>query len=243
MSTIRGTLRGGSGGGAPCPPCPPDPLLTHMVSWWTFDEESGNRIDVHGSNDLIPFNTPGFAIGKISNAADFISASSERMATSGSPVDLRLTGDKTIAYWNFFEGVTGERHFGIDSVTREWFIAPVIPTDGYAFFAWNSGDVLKNVNSGVVPTSGNWYMVVAMYDDVANELQISVNNSTIIKATTGATSMRTSGSDKLDVGSYSGGTSSFIDGRLDEGVVFNAILTAAEITRLYNSGAGMAYPG
>ena len=38
-------------------------LKTNLVSWWNFDEASGNAIDAHASNDLTDVNTVGTADG------------------------------------------------------------------------------------------------------------------------------------------------------------------------------------
>ena len=39
-------------------------LKTSLVSWWPLNESSGTREDVHGSNDLTAYNTPGTRDGR-----------------------------------------------------------------------------------------------------------------------------------------------------------------------------------
>jgi hypothetical protein len=57
-------------------------LLTNLLAHWTLDEASGTRFDDLGDYDLADHNLVGSAAGLLGNAADFASASAQRLATS-----------------------------------------------------------------------------------------------------------------------------------------------------------------
>jgi hypothetical protein len=47
-------------------------LTTNLISWWSLDEETGNRLDSHGANHLSPINNPTVADGVSVPSAGYV---------------------------------------------------------------------------------------------------------------------------------------------------------------------------
>ena len=83
---------------------PSSGLLTNLQAWYTLDEASGTRADSSGNgNSLTDVNTVTQAAGKLTNAAQFTRANSERLTiadnTSLSMGDI----DFTLCAWVYFD--------------------------------------------------------------------------------------------------------------------------------------------
>lgn len=225
-------------------------LLTGLVSWWGLDETSGTRADSHGSNDLTDNNTVGSTTGVVSNGADFVSANSEYLSlANASASGLQMgTSDWAISAWvyidtaidNLFEFAVsfGGNAFGTTS-------------EGYAIY-WSSGGqfVAQFCPTGATTvnatnntfTNAAWNHVVANYDRDGN-LTLRINDST-----DGSSSISTHSAEDVQCSNdFRIGRNSFrsdyMNLAVDEVAIFQRLLTSEEITELYNSGAGMAYPG
>ena len=51
-----------------------------LISWWSMDEESGERADSHGTMTLTDNATVLYDTGKVGNAADFEAGTSEYLS-------------------------------------------------------------------------------------------------------------------------------------------------------------------
>jgi hypothetical protein len=103
---------------------------------------------------------------------------------------------------------------------------------------WNctGGTVVKIAQTLTLAT---WYYVV--YVKTGTDLEIFVNGSSIGSGTVNAT--MTDSADPFFVGKFDSGTPNWYqDGIMDEMGVWSRDLTDAEITTLYNGGAGLQYP-
>ena len=95
-------------------------------------------------------------------------------------------------------------------------------------------------NSGVSISANTWSMVTVTYKGAAfgsNNVLFYVNGSLVHTGSLGMPS----GGGKIFVGSNSAGSGGFYGGLIDEVGVWNRTLTAAEVTELYNAGAGKQY--
>lgn len=72
-------------------------LRDDLVSYWSLEESSGNRIDRRGLNDLIPSGSPGGTTGKIGSAAN-LNATTKFLSCSGSSYQPG-SGDFTFSGW------------------------------------------------------------------------------------------------------------------------------------------------
>ena len=219
-----------------------NPGKDNAIAWWSLDEVSGTRADSQGSNDLTDHNTVGNTTGKQSNAADFESDNSEALYIADN-ADLSF-GDEdfSISGWVKLESlaldavwskyVTSGNHreymLYINSSKFQWLVS----SDGTS-----STSVVAD-SEGTLST-GTWYFVTVYHDATANEIGVSVNGGTIDTAshTTGVND----DTSEFNLGAWEDHTTNFLDGALDEVVVWNKVLSQDEIDWLYNLGSGRAF--
>jgi hypothetical protein len=220
--------------------------LTSLISHWTLDEASGTRNDSHGANHLTDNNTVTQAAGKIANAGQFTAANSESLSIVDNASLSTGDIDFMITAWVYFDsfGASGQgvvTKDGAGSGNREYGLIFNKSANRLSFLISNDGSSVALVNDDVLgaPATATWYFMVGWHDSVANTINIQVNNGTVGSAahTTGGFDSTT----QLRIGSLSSNIN-FVDGRIDEVSFWKRILTAAELTTLYNSGAGRAYP-
>lgn len=95
-------------------------------------------------------------------------------------------------------------------------------------------------NFGSISTA-TWYFVVTTFDSGTNTLSIGVNNGTPNTAiSAGGTTSRTS---QFAIGSYGATPAFYLNGRIDSLGFWKKVLSASEITSLYNSGNGLVFSG
>lgn len=229
-------------------------LTDNLLSYWKLEESSGTRNDEVGSNDLTDSaSSVGSATGIVNNGAEFVRASNEFLGiahASQSP-DLSISGasgDITIASWVKLASkpataMSVVAKYGFANGNREYYLWWDNVTDRFLWRVFNSvatSDQLTASSFGA-PSTSTWYFLVATVDNTANTISISVNDGTM-------------DSTALTVTTHNGGAIFYIgavgnaspidpwDGVIDEVGVWSRVLTASEITELYNSGAGLTYP-
>lgn len=229
-----------AGGGVP-----PVDILTNLVSYYSLEEASGNRIDAHGSNDLGPFNAPGNAAGKVNNCLDC--ANNQTVFLNPCPADL-AGGDRNFSVFGWVK---------IDAFistfqTLLWnsTAAGLSSASGFSYGININSQILQFVvasgstyytapatNFGTLST-GTWYFFAAGYDADNNQAWISVNGSAKeIISSVPAPNIGTSFLYVIscDVGSFQN------DGQSDEFGFYDDVLSDDQIAFLYNSGNGRAY--
>jgi len=239
--TARGTVL--DGGGAA------DSLLDGLVSWWELDEESGTRVDVHGSNNLTDNNTCGYITGVRGNAASMVYANSEYLNKT-SPTGLEGGArDFTYAAWYRITTTAGSSGHCIGAVVNspteiltDWMMYYHLSAARFRFYVGGNPNwsFATDTNIGA-PSIGTWYHIIGEYDSAADKVGITVNNGPIDQASHTSANSTTAGS-PFQIG-YWGGAFGYANGSVDIPAFWSRKLTAAEKTRLYNAGAGMAYPG
>jgi hypothetical protein len=238
---VRSIVAGESGGGAP----EPDSLLTDLVAWWSLDEASGTRVNAHnpGTHDLTDVNTVGSTTGVVGGAASFVAANSERL-TSASHADLVMGNrDFSIAGWAKFTNSSNSNAAivgkGVPTTALNgWVVQRVGTTEAVRLTARNSNDTANVSTASVSITYDTLFFFIGQY--TANVLSFEVNRGTPVTiALTGGSFA--SDADDLSMG---GGTNggNLLNGADDEVLIAHRIWTTDEKDRLYNSGAGMAYP-
>jgi hypothetical protein len=230
-------------------------LLIRLNAYWKFNETSGTRLDETTNNhDLVLFNSAiGSATGIISNAADILGTSTDVFSLQTAS-ELAFSGaqDFTISTWIYIDDKSASHGYITkrDSVNnrRSYLINYGSGIDRISFTV--SGDGTSGTTSQAVannlgsPSINTWYHIVCYHDSVNDVIGIIVNNGTP-DTTAHTQGVYNNTTDKFGVGFLaweSGSPTSEFNGRVDETGVWTKVLTAQEITDLYNSGSGLTYP-
>ncbi|MCK5021433.1 MAG: LamG domain-containing protein [Candidatus Peribacteraceae bacterium] len=218
-----------------------------LISYWELNEESGQRFDRHGSNDLKDNNSVLYGTGKQGNAANFEADNSEYLSHADN-ADLSF-GDEdfTIGTWVKLETVGVDRpivtKYDTGLNNREYSLLYQHSSTRFGFWISNNGTdwITELADELGAPDAGTWYFIVAWHDSVANTLNIQVNNGTPdSQAYSNGCNDNVTGF-KIGGGTYNGSASGYCDGLIDEVGVWNRVLTSDERTALYNGGAGVSY--
>lgn len=218
-------------------------LTDDLISYWKLDEASGNRADSHGSNTLTDNNTVLAAAGKINDAADFESTNSEYLSIADN-ASLSREG-KSFSVTGWFNNESGGPYImhKVGSFPNFEFAIRLAFNGAGNFLAlelWDNGGSLDTVYAttfGALSTS-TWYFFWCAVDLTNSLLKISINDGTV--DTAAITRSISAGTAAFEIGDYR--QSNFHDGLIDEVGLWDRVLTSGEITQLYNSGNGLAYP-
>jgi hypothetical protein len=224
-------------------------LTEDLIAHWRLDEASGTRKDFRGTNNLTDGNTVTSAAGKVNTAADFESTNSEFLEIADN-ADLS-TGDIdfTIATWVNLESIGAHRMIvsktdtGTNREFALYYHEDAGSNDRFQLILYDSGGTgvcASGATSFGAPSIDTWYFVVAWHDSTANTCSIQVNNGTVDSSSESGVSSDTSAN--FRIGAWNTTEALFMDGLIDEVVLWKKVLTSAEKTALYNSGRPNFYP-
>jgi Concanavalin A-like lectin/glucanases superfamily len=218
------------------------PLLDGLVAYWKLDEASGNAQDSVGTNHLVDNNTVKAAAGKVAGARQFVQADNEFFSIPDNAA-LSMAPDQafTLAGWFFSELVTTNILISKGNL---------VSFPGAEYHLEGSGtNLLLYVGNGsanglatataVLPLS-TWVFFAASHDPVGDLLAISINGAAPWTAAWAGGSYDSA--QELCLGKYANFGSGALTGRLDEVGIWKRLLSPAEISQLYNGGAGLSYP-
>lgn len=227
------------------------PLLNGLISYWKLDETTGNRVDSHGSNTLVPQNSPGYAAGKIGNAADFDRTVPNYLSCAAPAGMPSGTQAWTVTFWLYLDSYTVATNYQIPLIYRSgsWTgnfqgFAPVVrwDTGALAVFVYNgaAGSPYSIVTHAPNATLGEWQFVDICYTGTQARCR---RNCTDLAGWTACTA---------GIGTVAEGTPLTIsrnwdvaglDGRMDEvGLWVGRALSDDDLALLYNAGSGLTYP-
>jgi hypothetical protein len=228
----------------------PQPTTLHAA--WKFEESSGNRADVMHANrsrnyDLTPAGSPlpGSNPGKIGTACQLNSANGQYFWRSYGGLQPAAS-DFSIAGWVYLDALTsGMTIVGQwDTATNADMCFRLTHSGGrFVFQISNGAGSTQSVtaNSFGAPATATWYFVQASYNRGTTVLSISVNDGTVDTTTSNTVPPPTSEQFRVGASGNGAGVTGFWEGRIDElGMWYDHVLTASEITWLYNSGTGRA---
>jgi hypothetical protein len=210
-------------------------LLNTLISYWKLDEASGARADSQGSNNLAANGAPAGVAGKINNGAQFVAASSQYLSIA-SNASLLVTSDFTFSLWVNLTAATVSFPFIKDQAgvgTDYWLL--------YSASKFTFGLVAVAGGPGVADTAatittGTWYHLVCWYDSATGQVYVRVNDAATTQSTAAPALIQTPGAPFTI-----GGPGAYADAIVDEVGFWKRKLTGAEITALYNGGAGLPF--
>lgn len=220
------------------------PANNTLVSYYKFDEVSGNALDELAGNDLVEQGTVSNQLGIINNARGSYTTSNYFNGTTGYTLDQNK--DYSLSFWINRTGTPS-------SEERILSIGDVAPTNGYFLsvrvttgnklrlvLVKNGQPALLDISSSANIPLNNWTQIVITYDGATRGAEMYINgvlnNSGTASLTAGITT-----DDDLHVGSQAGSSGS-PDVYFDELAVYNGTLNTSSIASLYNNHIGLTYP-
>ena len=205
-----------------------------------------NVNDSLGLNNLTNNATATFVSGKVGNAGNFVSASSQFLShTDTATLDMGDI-DFTITAWARLAtkpaavmGVMGkslatgnQRGYSIqwDNVADRFRF--VMSSDGTS-----TNQVIVVANNFGAPSTGTYYFIAARYNAATDTMSISINNGTPDTGTLAGGAFANTAA--FELGRAVGGN--HWNGLIDEVGIWKRYLSNAEIALLYNSGSGRDY--
>lgn len=182
---------------------------------------------------------PGKSIWGTRRSARFVSANSEFLHhvdnSSFSTGDINFC----VAAWVNFDALGSENTIcGKYAAGQQEFLLYKTTGNKLRFLVSHDGSTDAYAESASTVSANTWYFVVGWHSSSGNEINLMVNNGTAV-TTAHATGVFDS-TTNFQVGRWGSG-SGYLDGRIDSLAFWKRIPTGAELTSLYNSGAGVSY--
>lgn len=206
-------------------------LNNDLVSYWKLDEASGTRADSVGSNHLTDNNTVGSTTGILNSCADFVAASSERLSIA----DNATLRPATFSFSFWYKTSTSDR-FALSKISGNSGYDAGLTTAGNLFIRIGTGSAVPLVTDVITTHNGNWHHCVGTYDGTTYRLYRDG-----VQRATGTHAYSSAISQPFYLG-VRNNLSDYWNGQIDEVGFWSRHLTADEVTELYNSSSGKAYP-
>jgi MSHA biogenesis protein MshQ len=236
---------------------PPTPILNYRfdaLSWIgaanLVTDSSGNSNDGTAVGGITTTN------GKICNAADIpsnTSASIYEAVDTGVDLDADIGSSGTISLWyrgnTAWNSGTAKRLFDASDGSKYFFAE--IMANGKVIFGFedgSDGDYFKSTDSPLAVDAGVWKHLIFVWDVTTSTAQIFVDG---VEQSLSGSNGGTAAFINLDTlyfgdnrdATYNAGESS-ADGRIDEVLVFNSVLTATQVQTIFsNQDADNNYDG
>lgn len=216
-------------------------LTTNLTSYWKFDESSGNAADSVWSNTATNVNTVSFAAGKINNGATYNGASDRRFEVSSGAglntvaisVAFRMKSSDNNRYIIYNGGnntdermiIGNQSWFGTAGKLNVFFVNKTSP------WPFSSTAGIYDWNRHHIVVTCDWTTIQGYIDNVLDINQAASGSLT----TTGRTTY---------IGIRYEWWLSYPEYKwqLDELWIWSRVITQAEVTQLWNWGAGLQYP-
>lgn len=207
-------------------------LLNGIVAYWKFDEGTGTiTADATGNGHAVTLvNSPAWAAGKINDGLSF--NGSTNYGTFGPITGLPSLSisawikTTTVSSAAMIVGSSGATNFQVRVASGK---AGVI--------CGQPGEALSPLAGTTTINDGNWHHIVFTNDPAGNAVLYVDAASEASEA--GA---NLSAYDMAEIARLGYSSAQYFNGTIDEVGIWNRALTAAEVTELYNAGAGNQYP-
>jgi hypothetical protein len=218
-------------------------LQTNLASFFSLDntlsDATGNVTDLTNNNSVTFVSSTPTPPSAVTNSAKFVGASSQSLSHADA-TGLNIAGiNASVQIWAYMTGNTVSilRKNGGAFGSREYGIR-------WGFGTGVANPVRIDTDDNVVRDSSNisnstWIHIVFTWNNTSKAFVCYVNGSQYSSTTE---SNVTAGTSTLFLGADAAGTGGFMTGNLCLfGTWRNRILSAADVTALYNGGNGLSY--
>ena len=211
-------------------------LLTGLAFCFPLGESNGIRRDKVGAYELTDNATVTQGAGVQGQAALFTAANSEYLSAA-SIAAYQITGDTSITYWVNEINSTTHCAYSKYGGTQNEYIAQI--TNLVPIWAMYVGGTAYTATWSPAILAGEWRFIHMYVDNTAKIIGIQVDNATPV--TTSYTGTPNASNSPLTVGNFNT-VGRYLNGRLWQFSKWNRVLTALELSNLYNGGNGLMYP-
>ena len=205
--------------------------LNGAVAYWNLDESSGNPSDSVGqyNTGTLKYSTTAstYSTGKFNNAINFDGGTNSQYVEVSNYSDLNPT-NISVEAWAKSSGSTWNANGTIVSKRNAYILYPVSASNNMRFYIYAGGSwqsVLFTADTSFDITQ--WHHYVGTYD--GTNLKIYVDG--VLKNTSTPTgSINTSDTGVLTIG-RDDGQAAYLDGSIDEVVIYNRAITADEVRK------------
>jgi hypothetical protein len=226
-------------------------LLNTLISYWKMDEASGfgTLADSNGTNTLTALGLTA-AAGKINNAQVFnASASQSANIPSNASLQMGATSCSISAWINIFalpasgQGYSFVSKAGAAAHSYEYELGcrNNAGTTQFVMVVESSGTFYTATATTPAISINTWYHVVGWFDFSTGLCHIRVNDTATFDSLAGAGSTDVGTADFVIGARNYTGSNFFADATIDEVGLWKRVLTAIDITALYNGGAGLPF--
>ena len=201
-----------------------------LVGWWKLDENTGttaNDSSGNGNTGTLT-NGPSWVTGKINSALSF-DGDNDYVTVADASV-LEDFADMTISAWIYLDG-WGTWDTSVICRKNNIYLLHVVKGDKCLEFLtgdnWGGG-ALKTANDTL--TLNAWHHVVAVKHTATSKKYLYINGSL---SASGGSGYAPTGSNTAPV-EISGPSGRAFDGKIDDVRVYNRVLSADDVTALYN---------
>lgn len=206
-------------------------LLTDLVAYWALN---GDGTDATGRGNDLTNSGASWAAGLIGQAADLERLESDYLYRADN-ADLSMDGTSfSVSAWCKPESMPAAMYVAskdASAANREWHVAVLATGEAFIGLPLVPAYVSVSTPAGVV-SAGGWFHIVATVDIATKTITIRVNDGTVYSNTYtsdfGATLA------DFSVGTRQGDVNKF-DGLIGPVAIWKRVLSAAEITALYNA--------
>jgi len=204
-----------------------------LVSYWEFEESSGDAVDSHGSNDLTPSGVSYEATGKNGDCFSYDGSNDYAKITS---LSLNLSGF-SYGGWIKWDGSTARNrtifYFNADHMSS--YIRPASSSKLATTITTSAG--LSSIYSNSAISSGSWVHFIITWD--GSTITMYINGSAQTNTASRGGTFNYTGD--FAIGRNEFGDTNWFDGDIDEILIANRAFTSTEVSWLYNGGTGRFY--
>lgn len=219
-------------------------LTDNLINYWKLDESSGNAADSVGSLTLTATTSPTYGAALINNG--LVGNSGGYLRNSASNSSLGTATAWTINCWVWMSSTpsgVNDYFFGMCDTTNQLEYDIYYREDGALRLRGERvkhGVAAVKVESVTTLSTSTWHMLTFTFSTSQIELFLDgVSVGTTATSGTGSSG----GTAGTSIGATAAGAQPIrTNVKTDEYGIWTRQLSGAEITSLYNSGAGLAYP-
>jgi hypothetical protein len=208
-------------------------LADNLTAFYNLEDET----DSFASYDLTNTGAVTFTAAKIDNGANFTPDD----ALNNDSVIGAMSYPYSISAWVKFDSLaTGEDQavFCIHDGTNDYHIIKLRDSDNKIIFRSNNAGSAADVDTGITAVADTWYHIVLVMNSATN-IDIYVNN---VLTNDGVAVFTANTPTLFDMGTLGRASLWYLDGLMDLVGLWDRALVVSDVSSLYNSGDGLAYP-